>query len=322
MKRRLIYPDVLRALSCIAAVFLSVSLAAGAAGLTILLTWAAPMFVMLSGMFFLDSNWYITPRVMMQRYGLRLVASYIVWGAAATAVNHFTGGVLKGILSGSAFYLNFLFVMIILYVLSPVLRIFTRSAQPKDLLYIVIIGILLGCLYPFVQILLETNRAADYALMGLGYISVFIAGWYLRTAMISRKSLRILYLLGSICLIFSLRGIWMGLTAFSTDSALMILSPDAVLIAIAFFLVMKNTFTGRRVSNKLLRPIAALSRVSFGIYLIHPILLAITCYALNYAGIILPIGVFVPAVGILLLLVSGILAMLIRKIPKIGRYLS
>ena len=60
MKRRMVYPDVLRALSCIAVVFLSTSMAAGCTGVSGLLTWAAPMFVMLSGMFFLDSSWFIS----------------------------------------------------------------------------------------------------------------------------------------------------------------------------------------------------------------------------------------------------------------------
>lgn len=322
MKRRMVYPDVLRALSCIATVFLSVSLAAGCAGASGLLTWVAPMFVMLSGMFFLDSNWYIGSRDMAQRYGLRLLASYVVWATVAMGVNVATGGVLKGLLGGSGFYLNFLFMMIILYAFSPILRILTRAAQPRELGYVVIFGILLGCIYPFIQIHLSTTRLGDYAMMGFGYIGVFAAGWFLRTAALTRKHVRIIYLLGGVCLILSLRGIWMGQSIFSTDPALMVLSPDAVLIAIALFLVVKNTLAGTRLPRKALRPVAILAQISFGIYLIHPILLAILCYALNAAGIVLPTAVFIPAAAIGLLVVSGILSLLIRKIPKIGRYLA
>lgn len=322
MKRRMVYPDVLRALSCIATVFLSVSLAAGCAGASGLLTWVAPMFVMLSGMFFLDSNWYIGSRDMAQHYGLRLLASYVVWATVAMGVNVATGGVLKGLLGGSGFYLNFLFMMIILYAFSPILRILTRAAQPRELGYVVIFGILLGCIYPFIQIHLSTTRLGDYAMMGFGYIGVFAAGWFLRTAALTRKHVRTLYLLGGVCLILSLRGIWMGQGIFSTDPALMVLSPDAVLIAIALFLVVKNTLAGTRLPRKALRPVAALAQISFGIYLIHPILLAILCYALNAAGIVLPTVVFIPAAAIGLLVVSGILSLLIRKIPKIGRYLA
>lgn len=322
MKRRMVYPDVLRALSCIATVFLSVSLAAGCAGASGLLTWVAPMFVMLSGMFFLDSNWYIGSRDMAQRYGLRLLASYVVWATVAMGVNVATGGVLKGLLGGSGFYLNFLFMMIILYAFSPILRILTRAAQPRELGYVVIFGILLGCIYPFIQIHLGTTRLGDYAMMGFGYIGVFAAGWFLRTAALTRKHVRIIYLLGGVCLILSLRGIWMGQSIFSTDPALMVLSPDAVLIAIALFLVVKNTLAGTRLPRKALRPVAILAQISFGIYLIHPILLAILCYALNAAGIVLPTAVFIPAAAIGLLVVSGILSLLIRKIPKIGRYLA
>ena len=159
-------------------------------------------------------------------------------------------------------------------------------------------------------------------MMGFGYIGVFAAGWFLRTAALTRKHVRIIYLLGGVCLILSLRGIWMGQSIFSTDPALMVLSPDAVLIAIALFLVVKNTLAGTRLPRKALRPVAILAQISFGIYLIHPILLAILCYALNAAGIVLPTAVFIPAAAIGLLVVSGILSLLIRKIPKIGRYLA
>ncbi|MDO4173755.1 MAG: acyltransferase family protein [Eubacteriales bacterium] len=322
MKRRMVYPDVLRALSCVAVVFLSTSMASGSIGVSGLLTWAAPMFVMLSGMFFLDSGWYISSRDMAQKYGLRVLISYIVWGVIAMVVNELTGGVLSGILSGSTFYLNFLFVMIILYAFSPMMRIFTRSAQPRELWYFVLLGFVIGCVYPFFQIQLGTTRMVDYALMGVGYLAVFVAGWYLRTAFLTRKQVRIFYLLGGACLILTLRGIWLGASAFSSDPALMIISPDAVLIAIALFLVVKNTLAGTRLPVKVLRPISRLAQLSFGIYLIHPILLAVICFVLNLYGIVLPKAVFVILVSIVLLVVSGLLTFLLRKIPKVGRYIA
>ena len=317
----MVYPDVLRALSCIATVLLSVSLCTGSVGMSGLLTWAAPMFVMLSGMFFLDGSWYIGAREMAQRYALRLIVAYIVWAAAAIGVNIATGGVLKGLLSGSGFYLNFLFMMIMLYAFSPALRILTRTATQRELWYVVLFGIVLGCLYPFVQLQLGTTRLGDYAMMGFGYIGVFMAGWFLRTATLSRRQVRIFYLLGGICLILSLRGIWLGQGVFSTDPAMMVLSPDAIFVAIALFLVIKNTLAGVRLPRRALRPIAALAQLSFGIYLIHPILLAALCYALNAAGIFLPAAAFIPLATIGLLVVSGALTALLRKIPKLGRYL-
>lgn len=322
MKRRMVYPDVLRALSCIAVVFLSTSMAAGCTGISGLLTWAVPMFVMLSGMFFLDSSWYISSKDMAQKYGLRVLASYIVWGFIAITVNQLTGGVLSGILSGSTFYLNFLFVMIILYAFSPIMRVFTRAAQHREVGYIVLLGLAIGCVYPFFQIQLGTTRMADYAMMGFGYLAVFAAGWFLRTASMTRKQLRIFYLLGSACLILTLRGIWLGASAFSSDPALMIIAPDAVLIAMALFLVVKNTLAGMRLSVKVLRPISKLAQLSFGIYLIHPILLAVVCFVLNLYGIVLPKAAFIILISIVLLVVSGLLTFLIRKIPKIGRYLA
>lgn len=322
MKRRMVYPDVLRTLSCIAVVFLSTSMAAGCNGVSGLLTWAAPMFVMLSGMFFLDSSWFISSQDMAKKYGLRVLAAYLVWGIIAVAANYATGGVNSGMLSGSGFYLNFLFVMIVLYAVSPIMRIFTRVAQPRELWYVVVLGIFIGSVYPFFQLQAQTVHMADHAMIGFGYLAIFMTGWYLRTAILSRKQIRVIYLLGGICLIFTLRGIWMGPSMFSSDPALMIVSPDAVLIATALFLVVKNTLAGVRVPVKVLRPVSKIAQLSFGIYLIHPILLAVICYVLNRNGIVLPTALFVIVVSVVLLVVSGVLTFLIRKIPKIGRYLA
>lgn len=322
MKRRMVYPDVLRAIGCIAVVILSVSMSAQCTGLSGLLTWAAPLFVMLSGMFFLDSSWYISPRDMSIRYWLRLLSTFVVWGIVAELVNQATGGVLSGLLVGDSSYLNFLQVLLLLYLISPALRVFTRAAQPHELRYMVLFGLLVGCVFPYFSLLFGSSRILDYAMMGFGYIGIYVAGWYLRTAMLTRKQLRIIYLLGGICLILTLRGIWMNATAFTTDPAMMILSPDAILIAAALLLVVKNTLAHMRLSHKVLRPIAALSQLSFGIYLIHPILLAVLCYALNRAGISLSAGAFVPLASIGLLVISGAITFLLRKIPKVGRYLA
>ena len=201
MKRRLVYPDVLRAAACVATVLFSTCIAAGYTPAIGLLTWVCPMFLMLSGMFFLDGSWYLSGKELGKRYVLRLVVAYLVWGMFAMLVNALTGNVLQGILTGSSCYLNFLFVLFILYAFSPVLRVFTRAAQPRELAYLVVFGVLLGGVYPFVQSQIGSVRVADYALMGFGYLGVFAAGWYLRTAFLTRKQLRIFYLLGAVCVI-------------------------------------------------------------------------------------------------------------------------
>lgn len=320
MKRRLVYPDVLRAAACVATVLFSTCVAAGYTPAIGLLTWVCPMFLMLSGMFFLDGSWYLSGKELGKRYVLRLVVAYLVWGMFAMLVNALTGNVLQGILTGSSCYLNFLFVLFILYTFSPVLRVFTRAAQPRELAYLVVFGVLLGGVYPFVQSQIGSVRVADYALMGFGYLGVFAAGWYLRTAFLTRKQLRIFYLLGAVCVILAFRGLW-GFDSFSTDPAQLMLSPDALLIATAIFLVTKNTLAKKRLSAKIMRPIARLAQLSFGIYLIHPILLAVLCWVLNDYGIYLPAGLFVVGASALLLVVSGGLTWLIRKIPTVGRYL-
>ena len=93
MKRRLVYPDVLRAAACVATVLFSTCIAAGYTPAIGLLTWVCPMFLMLSGMFFLDGSWYLSGKELGKRYVLRLVVAYLVWGMFAMLVNALTGNV-------------------------------------------------------------------------------------------------------------------------------------------------------------------------------------------------------------------------------------
>jgi peptidoglycan/LPS O-acetylase OafA/YrhL len=232
-----------------------------------------------------------------------------------------TGGVLSGLLTGDRQYLNFLIVMLALYAFSPILRVFTRSAQPRELRYMVIFGLVVCSLYPFMNLQAGFTRPLYYALLGIGYLCVYAAGWYFRSSLMTRRQLRVIYLLGGICLILSLRGIWTGTTLFTSDPTMMIVAPDAILIAAALFLVVKNTLSGMRLSGRVLKPIAALARLSFGIYLIHPILLAVICYALNTFGIVLPTGAFVLLTSIVLIVVSALITWLLKKIPKVGAYI-
>lgn len=204
-------------------------------------------------------------------------------------------------------------------VFSGAARVYPRGTNRENLAYLVVFGVLLGGVYPFVQSQIGSVRVADYALMGFGYLGVFAAGWYLRTAFLTRKQLRIFYLLGAVCVILAFRGLW-GFDSLNRTAQLM-LSPDALLIATAIFLVTKNTLAKKRLSVKIMRPIARLAQLSFGIYLIHPILLAVLCWVLNDYGIYLPAGLFVIGASVLLLVVSGGLTWLIRKIPTVGRYL-
>ncbi len=322
MKRRMVYPDVLRAIGCIAAVVLSTSLATGHIAVSGLFTWAAPLFVMLSGMFMLDNGKSLSGRDVSRRYAPRLLAAYIIWGIIGFVVNAVTNGVLSGLLVGSKGYLSFLLLMIILVAFTPALRVFTRAAQPRELLYLLVFALLIGSVFPYISVTLLGDTSFVYtALFGFAYIGVFAAGWFLRSAMLTRRQLRWIYFAGAAFLVLSLRGIWLGSTAFTTVPAMMVVSPDAIVIAVAVFLVVKNTLANRRLSGKLLRAVGLLANLSFGIYLIHPLLLAFVCYVFNAAGIMLPAAVFIPVVSIILLLVSGLLAFLIQKIPKVGRYL-
>lgn len=346
---RLAYADRLRAFAILAVVLLHISAnymdasaVTSAAWTTTavynsLTRWSVPVFIMLSGMFLLDPKKSLPLPALFFRHILRLAAALLVWGtlyamvdlaaagAALTWDNMFSAflQVLRG---NTHYHLWYLYMLLGLYLVTPVLRAFTRGATRAEFHYALLFGLLLflnallQVFWPSSTIALYLQRMEIYLFMG--YTCCYVAGYYFRHYTIGRVAEILFYLLGAAGLAVTVLGTLylshrdgaqnMTLAGYTT--------PNVLLTAVALVVLFRYAF-GPSEERSRNQSVAVVARTSFGIYLVHDLFILL----LRHFGLFalpIPAAVAIPLWTAVVFLLSFCVAWPIHKIPFVGRYLS
>ena len=145
------------------------------------------VFFMISGAFLLDPNRNYTPATILKKKLPQLLLLLIVWGIFFSILNTaIAQGDLKNYLTSPLqifisppTHLWFLYVLAGLYALTPALRVFTKNASRKMLLYTIALCFTFGYLLPSVGLLLgKFFHLTLYKNIGIQGLYNF-AGFYL-----------------------------------------------------------------------------------------------------------------------------------------------
>lgn len=303
--------------------------------------WCVPMFLMISGVFFLDISKNITRKDIYNKYIKRIVITLLFWGLlygfVSLAVSSFVKNkpivffdiikIFAKIIIGPPWYhLWFLYLIIGIYMLTPLFRIFITGSKKEDIEYLLILFFLLGLLLPTINnVLVNLNPkiAINFSILELtGYAGYFFAGYYFNKYDITKKCKNLVYLLGflSIILTILITAKWSLSTNKPQSFLYGYLLPTTMFETYAIFLFVKDIFKYVRYSARFEKIILYLSSCSFGIYLIHDFfiqasnLIGITTTTLN------PI-IMIPLMSILILISSVLAISLLKKIPFLNKYI-
>lgn len=250
--------------------------------------WAVPVFVMLSGAFLLNPQRESVTRKVLPKRILKLLVPLIVWTIICKLIAFFlfqsneigplSSDKIIFIFKNEAlsYHLWFLYMLIGLYLLSPILKAYFK-AEPENIILFLILSFISNCvLIVFVFLNLERVVYNPFYYFS-GFIVYFIAGYYFMHLELSRKSRLILYglaILGcatSIIMNFILREKHIIKWDIFIDN----LSPIIILISWAVFVFFKNIKWEDIISAKSQSFIQILSAYSYGIYLLHTVVLAL-----------------------------------------------
>lgn len=342
---RLAYADLLRILATIAAVILLVSTNwlhltdSGSFNWRVLMTfnsltrWCVPMFAMLSGAFLLDPKKTVRLRDIFLKYILRVLIALLIWGTLYALIDY---GYANGRLTWSGVWsalqqvfranthhhLWFLYIMLGLYLITPILRAFVRGASKGDLHWLFLICFLFSSLLPTLSPFLGQALSLPMSWLDrmelhliLGYVGYFVAGYYLKHYTLGRIAEFLIYIFGILGCVITVWGALSGQL-----SLLDYHSPNVALFAIVIFTLFRYVLGVSDERSRRRRLIGA-SRISFGIFLVHEFFIMllehfqITTLSFNPVAAVLAIsaGVF---------LCSFIIVWPISKIPLLGRYLT
>lgn len=338
MKNRILYYDVLRIISVMAVIVLHVigntinTLNLSGISSNIyhiifqLMFFAVPMFVMLSGGLFLNPEKEIDIKKLYTKYISRILICLFGFGmlysileiyfnTRTISISMFTESI-KNIFTGNLWaHMWYLYLILGLYMISPILKIFTSNCTKKEFQYILLLLFLFTILLADIINYSKIN-VAFHILITSPYIFFYLFGYYLSKYDLPKKIRITSYILSIISIIIIILNNFINIfdATYITYTSFITFN-----IILSIFLLTKNhKYNSNDKTKKIL---ISLSECGFGIYLVHQLIINII-YKLLKIDIILTypyIGLIV--YSIFIFVISYIIIYLLRKINFVKKYI-
>jgi len=355
MQKRIVYFDVLRAISISAVIVLHLSAVYFQTDvnsftweissiLNSLSRYAVPVFVMISGALFLNPSTEINIKKLYSKNIKHILTALVFWSFCYSSAI-FLFGADRGNISKSFenlifgyTHLWFLYMLAGLYIIVPFLRTICRDKQL--VCYFLIISIIFSFLPTTITKILTGldisfsacgfNRFASGLVLlinerfcfhfTMGYAAYFVLGYYAHSAVFSRFQRILIYCSGICGWLFTV--LFTSFVSHKLNAPFEIFHPmnlNVALQALAVFVFFKyNTCMLPAWTTSLC---TRLSEYIFGIYLVHAGLQACILKFLDiYTISINPVYIFIPAVMIIFLL-SWIITAVIKHIPFVNKHI-
>jgi surface polysaccharide O-acyltransferase-like enzyme len=296
-----------------------------------------PLFVMLSGALLLTPTKVNEPiriffRKRLSRIGLPLLFWGMVYFAWRRFANHEAitlNSIVLGFFGGAGypyFHFWFLYMLIGLYLVTPILRVLVCYASQKILEYFIILWFVGTAVVPMLGSFTSIYVSSLF-FIATGWIGYFVLGAFLRRARIRSWILFLLLLAG---LIWTVVGNWSvatsaGATGLVSTIFADYLSANVILASASLFLLLCAVPIDK-LGNQWQRTHRLVSRVgqdSLAIYLLHVMVLEVLgekgLFGFNLGLATLNPILGIPLLSLLVLLVSLGIIWLLRKVPMLNR---
>jgi surface polysaccharide O-acyltransferase-like enzyme len=289
---------------------------------------AVPLFLMLSGALLLQPEKASEPlsQFFSKRFA-KVLIPFLFWSVAFLGWRiWFRGEVISAqqaiqeLLKGTVYpHLWFVYVILALYLATPVLRQYTHQARPANLAYGLWLWFCASVIMPMVRLVPGWDFQLTIFLPFTGYLGFYMAGYYLHQVQVPaalRRCLPAVYGLGAL--------VTAGLTESLTrqaggkidDAFYGNLTPNIVIMAFCLFLWIKDLPCERWIaaSRSFKNLIKLCGATSFSVYLIHPVLYEILSSGrLGFQLNTLPVSALL-TIPVFTLLIWGISTALVRMI--------
>jgi surface polysaccharide O-acyltransferase-like enzyme len=323
-----------------------------------------PLFLMLTGALLLQPSKLSEPiGEFFKKRWARIGLPFIFWGAAYFAYDFLvvhqisnspisTGSIIQGILTGPYYQFWYLYLLVGLYLLTPILRVVMAHAERSLIKYLLVLWLIGAFILP--ALYLVTNLRLDANVLAFtGYAGYFILGAFLVTVEARRSVLAVLAAVGIVATMVATYAIaWIvgGVEMFWFQ---LYFSPTLILAAAALFMLMikaqhskiplvqpaipalsagsGQTLADEERKQEPNRPsfgrrlLALISASTLGIFLVHPMILDVfqkgyLGFAIN--GNTLNSVVSVPLNTVLVLFISLGIIVGLQKIPGIKKLVN
>lgn len=296
-KERVIYYDILNILACFCVIWLHCNgnvhnytadrVWATSLIVEIIAYWAVPVFFMLTGATLMDYRKKYDTKTFFKKRVLKTVIPFFIWSILIIIWKYYTNRlqiekfsiitILNIIFSNQQETIYWFFwSLFAVYISLPVLSVLTEQKHRKTLWYIVIVSAIFNSI-PLVSNILKLKWNGSFNFpIATGYIVYVILGYLISTQDIDKKKRYIVYLLGVISILIRYFATYFLSKKYGIVNKLFFNYTyfTALFLALSVFLFVKNiNFKKFLKTEKAINIISKISSCSFGIYLIHMIVM-------------------------------------------------
>jgi len=321
-KQHLPYADAARALAICLVVILHIAASLVVKGYAVgKLNWlvanlidsitriSVPLFVLVSGTLLLDPHRNESLPIFFRKRFVKVLIPLLGWSVIYIAWRIYYEGdsftiqqAIRAIIENTvAYHFWFLYMILGLYLVVPVLRVFTRTASQMDYKYFLVIWMIAVCLPPFLAQFFGII-SADFWVIIIGFSGYFIAGYFFSQVNYSTHSMRWAIALYIITLMVTIIGTYLLLRQYGNYDSYFyeFLSPNVIIMSLSAYLLLR-WLPYERIYVKMPwipRLISIICIASFGVYMVHVLLLSVLKG--GRLGFVLSGASLAPGVGILL----------------------
>lgn len=280
-----------------------------------IMTFAVPVFLMISGSLFLDPGKKVGIERICKRYVPRILLALFLFGVPYAVMElilqergfsfaMIPRGFLLTISGNTWAHMWYLYELVGIYLLTPWIKVVVDYAGRRMLEYGLALGFLFYSLFPLIEQVFGIHIGIVYQLSGI-YIFYYVLGYYLHRYGVWDWR----YCAG---LLGVMEGVIMGNGMLGWGLEIGYNSPIVVGASTFLFLLVKNLEKGNV-------RLSAMRNLCFGIYLVHPFFLNVFYKLFHVTPLKLGMGgipVFWVITFVLSLIVSGIM----NKIPLLKKY--
>lgn len=291
--------------------------------------FAVPVFLMISGATLINYRKRYTTMEYFKKRISKTVIPFLFWNIFALFFNCFLYGkgkvsfnpldIINSIINNKYVGIYYFFILLFgIYLSIPVFSLIPEEMRRKGFLYIIVTAFTVNSLLPFVLSLSggRINNNGNFSLYACtGWMIFPIIGYYLENYELSKKAKAAIFTLGFMGFIIHLFGTWFlswragEIVKFFKGYE----SVFCILYSSAIYLLFK-LFPFERLPKFIVSAIEFFSGQTFGIYLIHILLMCLADVKFNFSPVN-SLARFLYAVA--LFIISGLIIKLLQKIPLV-----
>ena len=287
--------------------------------------WSVPVFVMVSGTLLLNAPRAESVTAFLRRRFSKILIPFFVWSGVYLLFRLLilkeplsVWQIAQNLLQDPAFYhLWFMYVILGLYLITPILRSWLPNASEPTLRYALALWALFTCFLPFGKHLLGLGLGVPMDFL-TGYAGYFVLGYYLNLKVpLPAAWLWGLFSSGGLLTIVGTWALTLKKHGLLDQLMFSYFSPNVLLMSIGVYGLFQGAKRWQSTPPPWLMP---LSQCSFGIYLCHPLLLALalnttTVNHFRLENLLLSAWWGIPLCSALVFGLSLGLVLLLRKVP-------